>query len=154
MIKEIILTFFFDEYCSDMLYGLILQTFTHEGSQLSSKIFRNGPYAIQPWLSKCQGRHWISSYNRHFWIMRKFPVQLIDVRGHDHLSDDREFSENLDFDSRVPNICAIESLKWQNTWNVPIYSLIALSVESARVLFTRILALRVKQSQAFSLILQ
>lgn len=47
--------------------------------------------------------------------MRKFPVQLIDVRGHDHLSDDREFSENLDFDSRVPNICAIESLKWQNT---------------------------------------
>lgn len=35
-------------------------------------------------------------------------MQLIDVRGHDHPSDDREFSENLDFDSLVPNICAIE----------------------------------------------
>lgn len=46
--------------------------------------------------------------------MRKFSVQLIDVRGHDHLLDDREFSENLDFDSRVPNICAVERLKWQN----------------------------------------
>lgn len=41
-------------------------------------------------------------------------MQLIDVRGHDHLLDDREFSENLDFDSRVLNICAVERLKWQN----------------------------------------
>lgn len=38
--------------------------------------------------------------------MRKFSVQLIDVRGHDHLSDDREFSENLDFDSWVSNVYA------------------------------------------------
>jgi len=31
--------------------------------------------------------------------MRKFSVQLIDVRGHDYLSDDRELSENLAFGS-------------------------------------------------------
>lgn len=40
--------------------------------------------------------------------MRKFSVQLIDVRGHDHLSDDREFSENSDFDSWVSNVCATD----------------------------------------------
>lgn len=86
--------------------------------------------------------------------MRKFSVQLIGVRGHDHLSDDREFSENLDFDIWVPNVCATDRLKLQNIWNVPIYSLIALPVESVGVLFTVVLALRVKSSQAFSLTLQ
>jgi len=86
--------------------------------------------------------------------MRKFSVQLIDVRGHDHLSDDGEFSENLDFDSWVHNVCAPDRLKLQNIWNVPIYSLLALPVESARILFTVVLALRIKLSQAFSLMLQ
>lgn len=86
--------------------------------------------------------------------MRKFSLQLIDVRGHDHLSDDSEFSENSDFDSWVSNVRATDRLKLQNIWNVPLYSLIALPVESAGVLFSVILALRVKLSQAFSLMLQ
>lgn len=85
--------------------------------------------------------------------MRKFSVQLIDVRGHDDLWDDREFSENLDFDSAVPNACATDRVTLQNIGNVPIYSLIALPVESARVLFTVVLVLRVRLSQAFSSVL-
>lgn len=64
-IQQIILKLFLMNVVH-VLHSLIMQTFTREGNQLSSKTCGNDPYAIQPRWSECQGRHCITSYNQRF----------------------------------------------------------------------------------------